>query len=81
MSSIYSQTSFAPVTSSRLPVTPRSPRWVIGEGDIQIDENAPLGRGGFGTVFKGKWNGATVAVKRLVKDASAEVRRRALVHV
>ncbi|CAE6443056.1 unnamed protein product [Rhizoctonia solani] len=70
--SIYSQTSFASTTSNRLPAPPRSPRWVITEGDIQIDENAPLGRGGFGTVFKGKWNGATVAVKRLVKDASAE---------
>ncbi|CAE6410180.1 unnamed protein product [Rhizoctonia solani] len=70
--SAYSQTSFAPTASNRLPAPPRSPRWVIGEGDIQIDENAPLGRGGFGTVFKGKWNGATVAVKRLVKDASAE---------
>ncbi|CAE6424099.1 unnamed protein product, partial [Rhizoctonia solani] len=70
--SVYSQASFAPTTSSRLPAAPRSPRWVIGESDIQIDQNAPLGRGGFGTVFKGKWNGATVAVKRLVKDASAE---------
>ncbi|CUA72571.1 hypothetical protein RSOLAG22IIIB_10127 [Rhizoctonia solani] len=70
--SIYSQASFAPTTTNRLPVPPRSPRWVISEGDIQIDENAPLGRGGFGTVFRGKWNGATVAVKRLVKDASAE---------
>ncbi|CAE6517076.1 unnamed protein product [Rhizoctonia solani] len=70
--SMYSQTSFAPTTSSRLPAPPRSPRWVIGEDDIQIDQNAPLGRGGFGTVFRGKWNGATVAVKRLVKDASAE---------
>ncbi|KAG8688610.1 hypothetical protein FRC11_005143 [Ceratobasidium sp. 423] len=70
--SVYSQTSFASTTSSRLPAPPRSPRWVISESDIQIDQNAPLGRGGFGTVFKGKWNGATVAVKRLVKDASAE---------
>ncbi|KAJ1305198.1 hypothetical protein OPQ81_000228 [Rhizoctonia solani] len=70
--SIYSQTSFAPTTSNRLPAPPKSPRWVISESEIQIDENAPLGRGGFGTVFKGKWNGATVAVKRLVKDASAE---------
>ncbi|GAB1522805.1 Serine/threonine-protein kinase [Rhizoctonia solani] len=72
--SLYSQSSFAstPSNANRLPAPPRSPRWVISEGDIQIDQNAPLGRGGFGTVFKGKWNGATVAVKRLVKDASAE---------
>ncbi|CCO32434.1 Putative serine/threonine-protein kinase/receptor R831 [Rhizoctonia solani AG-1 IB] len=72
--SLYSQPSFSQTASNgnRLPAPPRSPRWVISEGDIQIDQNAPLGRGGFGTVFKGKWNGATVAVKRLVKDASAE---------
>ncbi|KAG9121021.1 hypothetical protein FRC07_003196, partial [Ceratobasidium sp. 392] len=68
--SIYSQTSFSSTVSSSR--APRSPQWVITENDIKIDENSPLGRGGFGTVFKGQWNGATVAVKRLVKDASAE---------
>jgi hypothetical protein len=69
--SLYSQTSLSSSTSAR---NPRSPLWVISESDIRVDENSPLGRGGFGTVFKGQWNGATVAVKRLVKDASAEVR-------
>jgi hypothetical protein len=71
--SLYSQTSFSSTASARVPAPPRSPRWVISESDIQIDENSPLGKGGFGTVFRGKWCGATVAVKRLVKDASAEV--------
>ncbi|KAG8732397.1 hypothetical protein FRC12_019287, partial [Ceratobasidium sp. 428] len=70
MPSIYSQTSFSSTMSSSR--APRCPQWVITENDIKIDENSPLGRGGFGTVFKGQWNGATVAVKRLVKDASAE---------
>ncbi|QRW07445.1 Serine/threonine-protein kinase [Ceratobasidium sp. AG-Ba] len=68
--SIYSQTSFSSTTGSMR--VHRTPQWVINESDIKIDENSPLGRGGFGTVFKGQWNGATVAVKRLVKDASAE---------
>ncbi|KAG8688827.1 hypothetical protein FRC08_011241, partial [Ceratobasidium sp. 394] len=68
--SLYSQTSFSSTMGSMR--VPRSPQWIINESDIRIDENSPLGRGGFGTVFKGQWNGATVAVKRLVKDASAE---------
>jgi serine/threonine protein kinase len=30
-----------------------------------IDRNAVLGIGGYGTVFKGKWNSKIVAVKRI----------------
>ena len=76
--SLYSQTSFSSTTNERQAQPPRSPRWVISESEIKIDENSPLGRGGFGTVFKRQWNGAIVAVKRLVKDASAEVSLRLL---
>jgi hypothetical protein len=32
---------------------------------ISIDRDAVLGTGGYGTVFKGKWNNKIVAVKRI----------------
>ncbi|GMF36177.1 unnamed protein product [Phytophthora lilii] len=34
--------------------------------DLEIDEDAePIGHGGFGTVYKGKWNSKQVAIKKL----------------
>ncbi|KAE8955903.1 hypothetical protein PF011_g31653, partial [Phytophthora fragariae] len=36
------------------------------DNDLDIDQDAePLGHGGFGTVFKGKWDAKVVAIKKL----------------
>jgi hypothetical protein len=46
---------------------------VIPRSDIQFDDSAkPLGKGGFGEVFKGMRNGGSqVAVKRLLPGLTA----------
>jgi hypothetical protein len=47
--------------------------WIIPPQDLTIDQGPPLGSGAV-TVFKAKWNGAAVAVKRLPEGTPAEVR-------
>nr|KAJ3418236.1 hypothetical protein HK105_000166 [Polyrhizophydium stewartii] len=39
--------------------------WLIGPDDVEIDRAAKIGRGGFGDVFRGRWEGRVVAVKVL----------------
>lgn len=35
------------------------------DNDLEIDEEEPLGHGGFGCVYKGKWDDKQVAIKKL----------------
>ncbi|KAG8765331.1 hypothetical protein FRC12_007553 [Ceratobasidium sp. 428] len=49
------------------------PHWVIYPAQITIAEGRPLGTGGFGTVYRGVWEGANVAVKRLVEETSEQI--------
>ncbi|GFR47690.1 hypothetical protein Agub_g9438 [Astrephomene gubernaculifera] len=46
--------------------------------DVQLRLEGVLGCGSYGTVYKGTWQGLSVAVKTLVFSASHESRRRAL---
>lgn len=42
-----------------------SPRWRINFGDLVVDFSRPLGRGAYGTVWKGEYLGSPVALKQL----------------
>ncbi|EJU00703.1 kinase-like protein, partial [Dacryopinax primogenitus] len=48
------------------------PPWVISSYDLEIDDESPLGEGGFGSVKRGTWNGLSVAVKVMTKETSQE---------
>ncbi|KAG2493133.1 hypothetical protein HYH03_008558 [Edaphochlamys debaryana] len=47
-------------------------------GDVAIQLESMIGSGSFGTVYKGTWQGLSVAVKTVVFSANADNRRRAL---
>ncbi|KAG2493134.1 hypothetical protein HYH03_008559 [Edaphochlamys debaryana] len=47
-------------------------------GDVAIQLESMIGSGSFGTVYKGTWQGLSVAVKTVVFSANADSRRRAL---
>ncbi|KAG8721989.1 hypothetical protein FRC08_008085 [Ceratobasidium sp. 394] len=49
------------------------PHWIIYPSQITVTEDRPLGTGGFGTVYRGVWEGANVAVKRLVEETSDQI--------
>lgn len=50
--------------------------------EISFDRSEVLGKGGYGTVYKGSWNGQPVAVKRVVltNDEQEEKSLRELDH-
>ncbi|CEM06999.1 unnamed protein product [Vitrella brassicaformis CCMP3155] len=52
-----------------------APRLRIGRKDLTFNEADRLGRGGFGTVFKGMWKGQPVAVKVVDEDIRQEIDR------
>jgi serine/threonine protein kinase len=47
-------------------------RWIIAFGEIQMGEQ--VGLGSYGVVFRGKWKGVEVAVKRFIKQKLDERR-------
>ncbi|XP_057370244.1 uncharacterized protein LOC130691331 isoform X2 [Daphnia carinata] len=40
----------------------------VNVGGIQFDRNDLLGRGGYGSVYRGKYKGKSIAVKRIMKE-------------
>lgn len=44
---------------------PEKPSWHIEPAAVECSAEKPVGRGNFGTVFKGKFRGQDVAVKKL----------------
>ncbi|KAL2912658.1 U1 snRNP protein [Polyrhizophydium stewartii] len=55
--------------------------WSVAPDDVEIDRAARIGRGGFGDVFRGRWEGRDVAVKVLGAargpDAAAAIEKEA----
>nr|UMO78490.1 Serine/threonine protein kinase [Pandoravirus belohorizontensis] len=47
-------------------------RWVIDFADIAITQTEPIGAGSYGVVYRGRWKGVDVAVKRLAKQRLTE---------
>ncbi|OMJ95254.1 hypothetical protein SteCoe_1469 [Stentor coeruleus] len=47
------------------------PCFEIDYSELALDPE-PIGRGGYGIVFKGKWRGTTVAIKKMKPEASAD---------
>jgi len=44
--------------------------WEISLGDVSIKEK--IGKGGFGMVHRGEWNGQQVAIKKLRKESTSD---------
>ncbi|KAG8904779.1 hypothetical protein FRB99_001211 [Tulasnella sp. 403] len=63
--------SFQRSTRKKLPTNP--PSWTITSFDVEIDTEARLGSGGFGTVKKGRWNGLVVAVKLMTRETDLKL--------
>ncbi|KAG9006208.1 hypothetical protein FRB94_000903 [Tulasnella sp. JGI-2019a] len=51
----------------------RLPEWTITAYDVEIDQTAQLGQGGFGVVKKGIWNHMTVAIKEMTKETDPRI--------
>ena len=47
-------------------------RWIIDYGEIQVGKQ--IGLGSYGVVFRGKWKGVDIAVKRFIKQKLDERR-------
>jgi serine/threonine protein kinase len=47
-------------------------RWIINYGEIQVGKQ--IGLGSYGVVYRGKWKGVEVAVKRFIKQKLDERR-------
>ncbi|QBZ81425.1 Protein kinase catalytic incomplete domain containing protein [Pandoravirus celtis] len=47
-------------------------RWVIDFADIFIARAEPIGAGSYGVVYRGRWKGVDVAVKRFPKQSLTE---------
>lgn len=45
-----------------------APNWEIPFEEIELERD-PIGRGGYGTVFRGRWRGSIVAVKKMNIDS------------
>ena len=50
-----------------------SPSWIIQRGDVLINKREMLGRGSWGTVWKGTYHGSPVAIKELHEITSENV--------
>ncbi|BCS82572.1 putative serine/threonine-protein kinase receptor [Cotonvirus japonicus] len=46
--------------------------WIVNYNDIAVDTNNQLGIGSYGIVYKGKWKGVDVAVKKFIKQSISE---------
>ncbi|KAL2917310.1 hypothetical protein HK105_202974 [Polyrhizophydium stewartii] len=57
--------------------------WSVDPDDVEILWHSMIGEGGFGQIFRGEWNGKTVAVKVIIgargREAIAEIEREAAV--
>lgn len=51
-----------------------APEWFIPWYELEIDERASLGKGGFASVHRAKWLGSSVVVKQIALDGALESR-------
>ncbi|KAJ8521202.1 hypothetical protein ONZ45_g2067 [Pleurotus djamor] len=51
------------------------PEWSVTTMEVHIDRKEPIGRGGFGVIYRGEWNGEIVAVKEMHQDDARVIDR------